>query len=85
MPLYVSQCDKHKTLMDVHLRTIFNHLASVLKRQRDNQYGFGEEENSKERILNNLTEELLNDGDITIEMLSGNLDREIKSSSFKRV
>ena len=86
---YLNDCDKQ--IMGIYLKTICNSLAIILKRQRGNQYGFGDDINSEELVTKNLTDELLDDEDITttkpIENLFGNLDRELKkvgSKGFKK-
>ena len=60
---YLQQCNKD--LMDLYLKTICSTLANSLKRQRGNQYGFGDDPDSNELVTKNLTSKLLDDGDIT--------------------
>ena len=77
---YVDSCDK--PLMNAHLKNVCLLLADTLQRQRGNQYGFGDNPESEELVTKNLTEELLDDEDISttkpIENFFGNLDRELK-------
>ena len=62
-------------------------MAEILKRQRGNQYGFGDDPNSDELVTRNLTDSLLDNTDITttkpIENFFGNLDRELKKTGSK--
>ena len=67
-------------------------VAESLKRQRGNQYGFGDNPESADHIKKNLSSDLLDDSDITttkpIENFFGNLDRELKkagSQGFSKV
>ena len=62
-------------------------MAVILKRQRGKQYGLGDDSNSQDLITKNLTDDFLDDEDITttkpIENLFGNLDRELKEVGTK--
>ena len=64
-------------MMDRYLKKICNGLAIIFKRQRGNQYGFGDDPDSTVDIRKNMTESLLNDPDVThpkpIEIFFGNL------------
>ena len=79
---YVDSCDKQ--MMDRYLKKMCNELAIILKRQRGNQYGFGDDPDSTMDIRKNITESMLDDPDAThskpIENYFGNLDRELKKS-----
>ena len=76
------ECDKD--LMNVYLKKMCLTIAESLKRQRGNQYGFGDDPDSWDHVEKNLTEELLDDPDITttkpIENFFGNLDRELRKT-----
>ena len=82
---FTENCDKE--LMDLYLKEVCRKLAETLKRQRGNQYGFGEDPNSSELVTKNLSETLLDDGDVTttkpIENFFGNLDRELRKAGNK--
>ena len=71
-------------MMDRYLKKICNELAILLKRQRRNQYGFGDYPDSTMDIRKNMTESMLDDPDAThlkpIENYIGNLDWELKKS-----
>eukprot|EP00111_Clytia_hemisphaerica_P016701 TCONS_00049517-protein len=79
---FISECDQ--TLMESYLKQISQGLGCILKRQRGNQYGFGDDGNSDLHILKNMDEKMLDDPDATntksIENYFGNLDREIKKA-----
>ena len=80
---YVDSC--HKQMMDRYLKKIRNELAIVLKKQRGNQYRFGDDPGSTMVfIFLNMIESMLDDPDAThskpIENYFGNLDRESKKS-----
>ena len=70
--------------MNVYLKKMCLTIAESLKRQRGNQYGFGDDPDSWDHVEKNLTEELLDDPDITttkpIENFFGNLDRELRKT-----
>ena len=76
---FLSECDH--TLMENYLMQICQSLGCILKRQRGDQYGFGDDANSDLHILKNMDEKMLDDPDATntksIENYFGNLDREI--------
>ena len=59
-------------------------IAESLKRQRGDQYGFGDNPDSLDHVAKNLSEDLLDDPDITktkpIENFFGNLDCELKKT-----
>ena len=82
---FVNESDKQ--LMNIYLKIICSTVAEVLKRQRGNQYGFGDDPNSDELVTRNLTDLLLDDADITttkpIENFFGNLDQELKKTGSK--
>ena len=82
---YLTGCDK--SLTDAYLKTTCHSLAVILKRQRGKQYGLGDDSNSQDLITKNLTDDFLDDEDITttkpIENLFGNLDRELKKVGTK--
>ena len=71
-------------LMNRYLSQICNQLAIILKRQRGDQYGFGDDPDSPSHIRKNMTEDMLNDPDAThskpVENFFGNMDRELKKS-----
>ena len=74
-------------MMNRYLKKICKELGLILKRQRGNQYGFGDEIDSSQDIRKNMSEDMLNDPDAnhtkSIENLFGNLDREIRKSGPK--
>ena len=78
---FLKQCDQE--LMDKHLKTVCFKLAETLKQQRGNQYGFGNDPDSDDLDSKNLTEDLMDYGDISttnpIENLFGNLEKELKN------
>ena len=87
---YLKSIDQ--TLMNLYIKKMCTTIAIILKRQRGNQYGFGDQENNPDHVKQNMTDAMLDDPDATntkpIENLFGNLDREIKktgSSGFKKV
>ena len=49
---FVNESDKQ--LMNIYLKRICSTVAEVLKRQRGNQYGFGDDPNSDELVTRNL-------------------------------
>ena len=59
-------------------------IGDALKRQRGNQYGFGDKPESPELVTRNLTDNLLDDSDTThskpVENYYGNFDREIEKT-----
>ena len=75
-------CDT--TLMDSYLKQVSQSLAVILKRQRGDQYGFGDDKESELHITKNMDEKMLDDPDATntksIENYFGNLDREIRKA-----
>ena len=66
------------------MKKICKELAIILKRQRGNQYGFGDDPDSAMDIRKNMTESMLDDPDAShskpIENYFGNLDRGVKKS-----
>ena len=76
------ECDKD--MMNRYLTQICTELGIILKRQRGNQYGFGDDPDSPAHIRKNMTDAMLNDPDANhskpIENFFGNMDREIKKS-----
>ena len=82
LAVYIDNCDK--ALMDRYLKKICKELAIILKRQRGNQYGFGDDPESAMDIRKNMTESMLDDPDAShskpIENYFVNLDRELKKS-----
>ena len=61
-------------------------MADILKRQRGSQYRFGDDINSEEMVTRNMSNQLLNDGDITtkaIENFFGDLDRGLRKAGLK--
>ena len=72
------------TLMDVYLRKLCSTIGDALKRQRGDQYGFGDNPDSGELVTKNLPDEILDDSDAShtkpVENYYGNFDREIKKS-----
>ena len=74
-------------MLNQYLKQICSQVAVVLKRQRGNQYGFGDDNDSDELLTKNMTEAMLNDPDTThtksIENFFGNSDREIKKSGVQ--
>ena len=70
--------------MDIYLKTLCSTIADALKRQRGNQYGFGHDPNSDDLVTKNLTDDLLDDSDVThtkpIENYFGNFDRELEKT-----
>ena len=69
-------------MMDRYLKKICNELAILLKKQRGNQYVFGDYPDSTMDIRKNMTESMLDDPDAThlkpIKNYFGNLDWELK-------
>ena len=82
LKVFIESCDKD--LMDKYLKQVCNELAIILKRQRGNQYGFGDDPDSSDHIKKNMTESMLDDPDANhskpIENYFGNMDHEIKKS-----
>ena len=82
LKVFIESCDKD--LMAKYLKQVCNELAIILKRQRGNQYGFGDDPDSSDHIKKNMTESMLDDPDANhskpIENYFGNMDREIKKS-----
>ena len=76
---YTQTCDDH--LMDKSLKDVTAHMATTLKRQRGDAYGFGDNPDSEEHVLKNMPLTMLDDGDATnskaVENYFGNLDRHI--------
>ena len=79
-----NSCDKE--LMDLYLISVTIELAVILKRQRGNQHGFGDDANSPENVLRNMTSELLDEPAAThtksIENYFGRLDGLLKVCSL---
>ena len=48
-------------LMDIYLKKLCHAIGDALKRQRGDQYGFGDEPDSPELVTRNLSDELLDD------------------------
>ena len=72
-------------LMDIYLRKLCHTIiGDALKRQRRDQYGFGDKSGSPEIVKRNLTDDLLVDSDTThsklVENYYGNFDREIEKT-----
>ena len=71
-------------LINVYLRKVCKTVVETLKRQRGNQYGFGDDVNGSNFIAKNMTEEMLDHPDAThtkpIENLFGNHDRVLKKT-----
>ena len=82
LAIYVSSVDQE--ILDIYLRKLCDCIGDALKRQRGDQYGFGDNIDSPELVTRNLSEELLDDSDIThtkpIENYYGNFDREIEKT-----
>ena len=78
-------CDRE--LMSTYLRQICTEAAAVLKRQRGDQYGFGDNPDSHQHISKNMTEAMMADPNAThtksIENYFGNLDGRLKSSGAR--
>ena len=82
---YVKSCDQD--LKNLYLKNICTTLAESLKRQRGNQYGFGNDPFSSELVCKNLSPALMDDGDFTttksVENVFGNLVRKLKKAGSK--
>ena len=63
---YTQQCSTD--LMNTYLKQVCNKLTLILKQQRGNQYGFGDDPKSQELVTKKLTSNLMNDMDITTTM-----------------
>ena len=76
-----------KALMNLYLKKNCQELREVLKRQRDNQYGFGYVVDSPQDIRKNMSEEMLKDPDAnhtkSIDNFFGNLDREVRKAGLQ--
>ena len=74
-------------VMNMYLKLICTKIAKILKRQRGNQYGFGDDAESNDCVLKNMSEEMLDDNAAThskpIENLFGNLDRELQKTGSR--
>ena len=82
LSLYLKSVDYDTTnTMNIYIKKLCSTIADALKRQRGNQYGFGDDPNSEDLVTKNLTDDLLDDSDIThtkpIENYFGNFDREL--------
>ena len=70
--------------MNRYLQKMCRELAITLKRQRGDQYGFGDDPSSPMDVRKNMTDSMLDDSDAThtkpIENYFGNFDRELKQS-----
>ena len=79
---YLTEVDHE--LMDLYLKKVCKTVAETLKRQRGNQYGFGDDMNRSDVIAKNVTEEMLDDPDTIhtkpIENLFEHLDRELNKT-----
>ena len=79
---YIKSVDR--VTMDLYLKKLTYTIGDVLKRQRGDQYEFGDNKNSDELVTRNLSEELMDDSDTThtkpIENYFGNFDRELKKT-----
>ena len=82
LSMYLKTVDH--VMMDMYLQKLCLKIGDALKRQRGDQYGFGDNPDSKDLVTINLTEELLDDSDTThtkpIENYFGNFDRELKKA-----
>ena len=82
LSMYINTIDND--LMDMYLKKLCSSIGEALKRQRGDQYGFGDNPDSAELVTRNLTEEMLDDSDAThtkpIENYYGNFDREIEKT-----
>ena len=71
-------------IMNFYLKKMCLVIAEILKRQRGNQYGFGDVVNSDDFIMNNMDDTMLDDTDAThtkpVENFFGIMDREIKKT-----
>ena len=76
-------------MMNRYVKKICCELAIILKRQRGNQYGFGDDPDSPMDIRQNMTESMLDDPDAThwkpIENYCANLVRELTKSGVPKV
>ena len=79
---FTDKCNQE--LMDLYLKQICTKLAEILKRQRGDQYGFGDNPESEMLVTKNMSESMLDDPDAShtksIENYFGNMDRGIKKS-----
>ena len=68
----------------MYMKQICHELSVILKRQRGDQYGFGDDPDNDLLVTKNMTEEMLDGADEThtkpIENYYGNLDRELQKS-----
>ena len=82
LSLYLQSVDQ--VTMDLYLKKLCSTIGDALKRQRGDQYGFGDNPNSEFLVTKNLTEDLLDDSDTThtkpIENYFGNFDRELEKT-----
>ena len=82
---YISGCDRE--IMSTYLKQICYQAAVVLKRQRGDQYGFGDNPDSPQHISKNMSQNMLNDPNAThtkaIENFFGNLDGRLKNSGAR--
>ena len=71
-------------MKNLYMKKICITIADILKRQRGNQYGFGDQVDSDDFVGKNMTDAMLDDSDATntkpIENLFGNMDRELKKT-----
>ena len=79
---YVETVDE--ILMDTYLKQLTSTIGDALKRQRGDQYGFGDNPESPFLVTKNLPDEILDDSDAShtkpIENYYGNFDRELKKT-----
>ena len=83
--VYLQSCDHE--LMNIHLKSVCTELARILKQQRGEQYGFGDNPDSSEHVLKNMSENFLDCPAATptksIENYFGRLDGLLKTSTPK--
>ena len=70
--------------MDSYLKQMSQNLGAILKKQRGDQYGFGDDIDSDLHVMKNMDPKMLDFPDATnaksIENYFGNLDREIRKT-----
>ena len=71
-------------LMDTYLKQLTSTIGDALKRQRGNQYGFGDDPESPDLVTKNLPDNIMDDSDAShtkpIENYYGNFDRELRKT-----
>ena len=71
-------------LMETYLKQLTSTVGDALKRQRGDQYGFGDNPDSPLLVTKNLPDEIMDDGDAShtkpIENYYGNFDRELRKT-----